>query len=83
MHAGQLKGIGRRNADSVLEKEIAFEALVSGNPLKKNVKNANVFVYMERKTGKVVIKPVSEILLNNFGLFSISPKTSNILFKNK
>lgn len=83
MHAGQLKGRGRTNADQILEKELAFEALVSGNPLKKNIKNANVFVYMERKTGQVIVKPVSEILLKNFNLFSISPKTSNILFKNK
>lgn len=82
MHAGQLKGTGRANADRLLEKEIAFEALVSGNPLKDS-QNANVFVYMERQTGIVIVKPVSEILLKNFGLFSISPKTSNIVFGNK
>ena len=81
MHAGQLKG-KHVSADKILEKEIAFEALVSGNPLKRNVKNANVFVYMERSTGKVIVKPVDKILLDNFGLFSINPKVSNILFEN-
>ena len=56
-------------ADQIVKTELAFEALSSGNALKQNTKNANVFVYINRATGQVYVKTVAEILqdLSRFG----------------
>jgi hypothetical protein len=56
----------RPDADEIVQKEIAFEALVSGNPLKTNMQNANAFIYINRATGTVFVKSVSDLLLNEF-----------------
>lgn len=82
MHSGSLKGALRNEADKVLKQEIAFEALVSGNPLKKGVDNANLFVYLDRKTGRVFAKSTKDILIKEFNRIKITPNVKNIVFDN-
>ena len=45
-----------------LEKHIAYEALVSGNLLKKNGDNANSFIVIDTRTGTVYAKSTYDIL---------------------
>lgn len=78
MHASH-PGRGRKidtTLDDIIKKEIAFQALSSGNPFKQNIKNANTFVFINRGTGQVFVKTIKDILFNNFstigGLQSIS-----------
>jgi hypothetical protein len=47
---------GKENLDEILKKEVAYEALCSGNPFKTGVDSANVFVHINRATGKVYVK---------------------------
>lgn len=54
--------------DEILKKEVAYEALCSGNPFKTNVDSANVFAYVNRSTGKVYVKSARELLENINGL---------------
>lgn len=82
MHAGTLKGNGRDAADEMLKQEIAYEALVSGNPLKKGVDNANVFVYLDRKTGRVFAKSTKDILIKEFDRIRIIPNVKGIILEN-
>ena len=82
MHAGQLKGNGRIAADKILEQEIAYEALVSGNPLKRGADNANVFVYLDRKTGRVFAKSTRDLLINEMSRIKITPEVKSIVLKN-
>lgn len=81
MHAGQLRG-DYTTGDSILEKEIGYEALVIGNPLKQNVKEANVFVYINRHKGEVQVYNTSDLLISQFKKFRINPKLSSIVFDN-
>lgn len=59
-------------ANKILKFETAYEALASGNPLKNAKYTANVFVVIERKTGKVYAHSTTDMLeensanLNNF-----------------
>lgn len=69
-------------ADEILTQELAFEALASGNPMKKNITNANVFVYLDRKTGRVFAKSTKDLLLNEFYRFKISPAIRGVTLKN-
>ena len=50
--------------DEILKKEIAYEALSSGNPFKKDVTSANIFAYINRATGRVYVKSVQDLLDN-------------------
>ena len=82
MHAGTLKGQSRGEADEVLKQEIAFEALVSGNPLKRGVDGANIFVYLDRKTGRVFVKSTKDILIKEFDRIKITPDIKSIILNN-
>jgi len=53
------------SADEILKQEIAYEALVSGNPFKRDAANANIFVYIDRKSGRFKIQRTLDILLNS------------------
>lgn len=74
-HPGRGRNIDT-TLDDIIKKEIAFQALSSGNPFKQNIKNANTFVFINRGTGQVFVKTIKDILFNNFstigGLQSIS-----------
>lgn len=82
MHAGRLIG-NRGSADQTLKEEIAYEALVSGNPLKKGVQGANTFVFIDRATGRVMVKKTKDILTNEINRINIKPNISNIKLKNR
>lgn len=73
---------GSFEADEIVQKEIAFEALVSGNPLKVNIQNANTFVYINRATGDVFVRSVSDLLLHEFQRFSMNKNIASIHLKN-
>lgn len=48
--------------DLIVKKEVAYQALSSGNPFKQGVNSANVFVYIHRATGKVYVRSVQKLL---------------------
>lgn len=50
--------------DEIFKKEVAYEALSIGNPFKTGVNAANVFVHINRATGKVYVKSVQQLLNN-------------------
>lgn len=54
----------QKNADLILKQEMAYEALVSGNPLKQNASEANTFIYIDRTSGKVSVENTIDILKN-------------------
>jgi hypothetical protein len=83
MHTGSLKGKGRATADKILKQEIAYEALVSGNPLKKGVSQANVFVYIDRQTGRIFVKDTKTLLTDESHRIKISPQLEGIKFTNR
>lgn len=60
--AGWGTPMGINGLDSILKKEVAYEALSSGNPFKTGVDSANVFVHINRATGKVYVKSVQQLL---------------------
>lgn len=82
MHAGELKGTKRKEADEILKQEIAFEALISGNPLKQNTTNANVFVSLDRKSGKAFVRSTRELLLKEFDRIKITPDVRGVILEN-
>ena len=73
----------KNKADALVKKEVAYEALVSGNPFKKNVKRANIFVFINRATGDVFVQSTKKILSDpGLSRFSITPQISRIAFTN-
>lgn len=74
-HPGRARTIDT-SLDDIIKKEVAFQALSTGNPFKQGVKNANAFVFINRSTGQVYVKSIKEILQEDFtsigGLDSIS-----------
>ena len=60
-HPGKTRDIDT-SLDDIIKKEIAFQALSSGNPFKQSVEKANVFVFINRGTGQVFVKSVKDIL---------------------
>lgn len=79
MHALNVKN---SEADKTLEKEIAYDALVYGNPLKKGVTPANTFIYINRNTGAVEVYNTKD-LLKTLEKISISPSIKDIILQNR
>lgn len=83
MHA--LKGSGgwsnQKDADDIVSKEIAYEALASGSPFKQS-NPANVFVYIDRAKGYVFVEKTSDLLLNHFDRFTMR-SVEDITLKNR
>lgn len=77
MHA---LGVPSAAFDNVLEKEIRYEALAHGNAF-KDVEDANVFIAIDRPTGKVAVAS-TKTLINTGDKFLISPNIGSIQFKN-
>lgn len=50
--------------DTIVKQEVAFQALASGNPLKKGVSFANVFIFIDSVNGQVYVKSVKKLLQN-------------------
>lgn len=71
------------NADEILTQEMAYEALVSGNPLKTASLNSNIFIVIDRFSGKVFAKSTKELLLSDFNSFSINPDITTLRFSNQ
>lgn len=80
MHSGQMKG-NVASANKTLKEEIAYEALVEGNPFKTG-KKANVFIFMDYLSGKVYVKDVKTILTKEFNKIGFSPRIEGIKFTN-
>lgn len=65
-HAGRHINTNDANiADQAVRFEMAYDALVGGNPLKEGASQANLFVILDRKTGNVIIKQTKDILIND------------------
>lgn len=81
LHSLKVPGVARitTNANQLLEREIAYEALASGSPFKKSAP-ANVFVYIDRAKGYVYVDSTVKILNEQFTRFKISPAISSISF---
>lgn len=83
-HPGKAYRINNDNQiDKIIKKEVAFQALSSGNPFKKNINNANVFIYINRDTGQVYVKSIKDILLNDFLKIGGLDRISKILLQNR
>ena len=82
MHAGVLKGRKREEMDGMLERELAYEALVIGNPLKKDQDGANVFIHINRATGEVEVSSTKDLLIDQFSRFRVSPSPSDVVLNN-
>lgn len=55
-------GISQDEVDEGIRFEVLYEAFASGNPLKANSLDANVFVLMDSKTGKLKVINIKELL---------------------
>lgn len=84
MHA--LKGkdaqLNKGEADTIVRKEVAYEALAGGSPFKSGVKHSNVFVFINRATGYVYVERTHDILMKKFDSFSITPDPSSVRLSN-
>lgn len=67
--------------NEILKYELAYEALVSGNPLKK-ASSANIFTFLNRATGEVFIKSTKDILLEDLSRFTFNKDLDRIHFDN-
>ena len=83
MHALRSSGgwSNQKEADNIVSKEIAYEALASGSPFKQS-NPANVFVYIDRAKGYVFVEKTSDLLLNHFDRF-IMRSVEDIILKNR
>lgn len=70
-------------ADDAVRFELAYDALVGGNPLKEGASQANVFVVFNRATGDVMIKQTKDILTNELDRIVRKPYIQKIRFDNK
>lgn len=70
-------------ADDAVRFELAYDALVGGNPLKEGASQANVFVVFDRKTGNVMVKQTKDILTNELDRIVRKPYIQKIRFDNK
>lgn len=80
-HPGKAKSINK-TLDDIIKKEIAFQALSSGNPFKQGVRKANAFVFINRSTGQVFVKSVKDILSNNLSTIGGLDAVSNVYLDN-
>lgn len=60
-----ISGISQDEVDEGVRFEVLYEAFASGNPLKSNSEDANVFVIMDSKTGKLKVIDTKEVLNND------------------
>lgn len=85
MHAASSLGsiMARRrrdfdNSNLIFKQELAYEALVVGNPWKQGVKEAEVFVAIDRTSGKVMALNTQDMLVNYFNCFKFLPAHSRV-----
>lgn len=83
-HAGRLT----RTKDAIIVDEavrfeLAYDALVGGNPLKEGAAQANVFVVFDRHSGNVIVKQTKDILTNELDRIIKKPSVQNIKFRNR
>ena len=69
--------------NEILRYELAYEALVSGNPLKQGASSANVFTFLNRATGQVYIKSARDVLLEDFDRFVFDKDLDSMHFDNQ
>ena len=82
-HPGKtFNSIDSGQIDETIKRQVAFQALSSGNPFKQGVNNANVFVYINRDSGQVYVKSIKDILLNDFSKIGGLDKISKIYLQN-
>ena len=71
------------NADLILKQELAYEALVTGNPWKAGVTPADTFITIERSTGRVAAYNSKDLLLNHFNYFIFEPNIEHMKIANR
>lgn len=83
-HAGRNnKKPDARIADDAVRFELAYDALVGGNPLKEGASQANVFVIFNRENGDVMVKQTKDILTNELDRIIRKPYIEKLRFNNK
>lgn len=84
-HAGRnvRKNEDAQIADEAVRFELAYDALVGGNPLKEGASQANVFVVFNRANGTVMVKQTKDILMNELDRIVRKPYIEKIRFVNK
>lgn len=80
-HPGKAKEINNQ-LDEIIKKEIAFQALSSGNPFKQGTSKANVFIFINRGTGEVYVKSIKDILAIDLSSISGLNTISSIYLNN-
>lgn len=80
MHA---LGINNNKADDEFTKQIQYEALASGNLLKKGAKVADSFVSIDATKGRVLVQTTKDILKKGTDSFIIKPELRDITFANE
>ena len=70
--------------NNAIKRELTIEALVTGNPLKENVKYANVFIAIDSLNGKVYLESTSKMLTDDYikKYITFKPDPSNLLIRN-
>lgn len=81
-HPGKASRITNNQIDDIIKKQVAFQALSSGNPFKTNINKANVFIYINRDTGQVYVKSIKDILFNDFSKIGGLNVISKIFLQN-
>ena len=83
MHAlrNSKKWSNQKEADAIVDKEVAYEALIGGSPF-KNVEPANLFIYIERAKGYVFIERTTDLMLQHFERFNMK-SVGDIMLQNR
>jgi len=71
----------QKEADAIVNKEVAYEALIGGSPF-KSVEPANLFVYIERAKGYVFVERTSDLMLQHFERFNMK-NVGEIMLQNR
>lgn len=74
----KIKGKYTDNLNYELKRHMMYEALVSGNMLKRDASNADTFVAIDMEKGRVYAESTKDILKDNIDKFSFSPDTDYI-----
>lgn len=83
MHAlkNSKKWSNQKEADAIVNKEVAYEALIGGSPF-KSVEPANLFIYIERAKGYVFIERTTDLMLQHFERFNMK-SVGDIMLHNR
>lgn len=83
LHAAAASNHNKVDADNTVKLEMAYEGLVTGNPLKRDSNATDTFVFIDQVRGKVLVKSTRDILNNEFQRFFFKPTIESIILQNR